>query len=278
MEELCQALAGMGKTLVFTSGSGVFMKDTRGDWVSDALAEDDPFEPAPFLVGRVEAERIVRAAAQTGVRGMVVRPPAIWGPGDNGQVVRVYRTVATTGAACYVGSGLAVYSSVHHDDLARLYSLAIERGAPGALYHAAGGEIPWRWIAEAVARDPGVPTRSLSMEEAHEMFGPVGARIYSACSRSLDQRSRTELGWRPVHLDMLSQVEEPRLRALAQPDPAGLKAGPSGHAFPGQCNLDASKSGRTVWKRIEARYECSSWGPAGRWERRSSRISSRPRT
>jgi hypothetical protein len=72
------------------------------------------------------------------------------------------------------------------------------------------------------------------MEEAHEMFGPVGATIYSACSRSLDRRSRTELGWRPVHLDMLSQVGEPRLRALAQPDPAGLEAGPSGHAFPGQ--------------------------------------------
>jgi nucleoside-diphosphate-sugar epimerase len=233
MEQLCQALAGTGKTLIFTSGSGVFMKMTGGDWISEALAEDDEFEPLPFMAPRVKAERIVRAATQTGVRSIVVRPPAIWGPGDNGQVARVYRTVATTGAACYIGPGLASYSCVHHDDLARLYSLAIERGMPGALYHASGGEIPWRWIAEVVARDLGVPTRSLSMDEANAMFGPAGAAIYSACSRSLDPRSRFELGWKPVHLDMLSQVGEPRLRALAQPEPAEHQDGPVGHSFPG---------------------------------------------
>lgn len=180
----------------------------------------------------IVAERVVRAAAESGVRTMVVRPPAIWGPGDNGQVARVYRTVAATGAACYIGSGLAVYSSVHHDDLARLYSLAIERGTPGALYHAAAGEFSWRWIAESVARDLGVPTRSLTAEEAQDIFGPLGATIYSACSRSLDPRSRRELDWKPIHLDMLSQVGEQRLRALAEPDPAD--GGSSGHAFPGQ--------------------------------------------
>ena len=232
MARLCEALEGTGKTLIFTSGSGVFMKDTGGDWVSDALAEDDAFEPVAFMSGRVEAEHVVRAAADLGVRAMVLRPPAIWGPGDNGQVARVYRTVAATGAACYIGSGLAAYSSVHHDDLARLYSLAIKRGSPGALYHAAGGEFSWRWIAESVARDLGVPARSLTVEEAKEMFGPVGAMIYSACSRSLDPRSRGELGWKPTQLDMLSQVGEPRLRALAELEPSG--GGSSGHAFPGQ--------------------------------------------
>ncbi|KNY24538.1 NAD-dependent epimerase/dehydratase family protein [Methylobacterium sp. ARG-1] len=234
LERLCQALAGTGKTLIFTSGSGVFMKRTAGEWTSEAMAEDDAFEPVAFLSERVRTERIVRAAAETGVRAMVVRPPAIWGPGDNGQVARVYRTVATAGAACYVGSGLAAYSCVHHADLARLYALVIERGVSGALYHAAGGEFAWRWIAEAVARDLGVPTRSLSMDEAEEMFGPLGAMIYSACSRSLDPRARTELGWKPVHGDMLSQVGEPRLRALARPAPDGPDAAPSGHAFPGQ--------------------------------------------
>jgi nucleoside-diphosphate-sugar epimerase len=234
VEQLIHALAGTGKTLLFTSGSGVFMKDNRGEWSSDALAEDDPFEPSAMMADRVDAERAVRAAADRGVRSMVVRPPVIWGPGDNGQVARVYRTVATTGAACYVGPGLAAYSNVHSADLARLYSLAIEKGTPGALYHAAGGEIPWRWIAESVARDLDVPTRSLSIEEAHEMFGPEATMIYSACSRSRDPRSRADLGWQPVHLDMLAQVGEPRLRVLAQPDPLQQDPTRSAHAFPGQ--------------------------------------------
>ncbi|CAO4136916.1 NAD-dependent epimerase/dehydratase family protein [Methylorubrum extorquens] len=77
LERLCQALAGTGKTLIFTSGSGVFMKRTAGEWTSEAMAEDDPFEPVAFLSERVRTERIVRAAAETGVRAMVVRPPAI---------------------------------------------------------------------------------------------------------------------------------------------------------------------------------------------------------
>ncbi|MBR8378794.1 NAD-dependent epimerase/dehydratase family protein [Burkholderia cenocepacia] len=214
---LCEALAGRGKTFIFLSGSGVFMQRTGGAWSPDSFAEDDPFVPEPLALSRVEAEGIVRAAAEHGQRSMVIRPPVIWGPGDNGPVASVYRSVALTGAACYIGSGLAAYSNVHSADLARLFSLAIERGKAGALYHAVAGEIPYRWIAEAVARDLGVKTRSLTMDEAAEVFGSFGALLQSACSRSRDPRTRTELGWKPTQLDLLSEIGEPRLRALADP-------------------------------------------------------------
>lgn len=217
VQALCDALAGTGRTLIFLSGSGVFMQRTGGAWSPDSFAEDDPFVPEPLALPRVEAERIVRAAAGQGLRSMVVRPPVIWGPGDNGPVASVYRSVAHTGAACYIGSGLAAYSNVHGADLARLFSLAIERGQAGALYHAVAGEIPYRWIAEAVARDLGVGTRSLTPDEAAEVFGPFGALLQSACSRSRDPRTRSELGWKPTELDLLSQIGEPRLRALAPP-------------------------------------------------------------
>ncbi|EKS9800471.1 MULTISPECIES: NAD-dependent epimerase/dehydratase family protein [Burkholderia] len=215
IRRLCDALAGSAKTLIFLSGSGVFMQRTGGAWSPDSFAEDDSFVPEPLALLRVEAEEIVRAAARRELRSMVIRPPLIWGPGDNGPVAQVYRSVALTGAACYIGSGLAAYSNVHGDDLARLFSLAIERGQPGALYHAAAGEIAYGWIAEAVARDLGVKTRSLSMDEAVKVFGPFGALIHSACSRSRDPRTRGELGWKPTRLDLLSEIGEPRLRALA---------------------------------------------------------------
>ncbi|MFC4276713.1 NAD-dependent epimerase/dehydratase family protein [Achromobacter aloeverae] len=214
---LCDALAGRGKTLIFLSGSGVFMQRTGGAWSSDSFAEDDPFVPEPLALPRVKAEGIVRASAAQGMRSMVIRPPMIWGPGDNGPVASVYRSVALTGAACYIGSGLATYSNVHSADLARLFSLAIARGQAGALYHAVAGEIPYRWIAEAVAHDLGVKTRSLTVDEAAQVFGTFGALIQSASSRSRDPRTRTELGWKPFQLDLLSEVGEPRLRALADP-------------------------------------------------------------
>lgn len=215
LRTLCDALANTGKTFVFLSGSGVFLQRTIGAWSPDVFAEDDPFTPEPLAAARVEAEGIVRAAADHGVRAIVVRPPVIWGPGDDGPVAKTYRSVAATGGACYVGSGLAAYSNVHSADLARLFELVLERGQAGALYHAVGGEIPYRWIAEAVARDLGVPTRSLSMDEAGEVFGPFDALLLSACSRTRDPRTRAELGWAPQHPDMLDLIGEPRLRALA---------------------------------------------------------------
>lgn len=214
LRALCDALAGTGKSLIFLSGSGVFLQRTGGAWSPDAFAEDDRFTPEPLAAARFEAEGIVRAAADTGLRTMIVRPPVIWGPGDDGPVAKVYRSVAAMGAACYIGAGLAAYSNVHSADLARLFEIVLDRGQAGALYHAVGGEIPYRWIAEAVAHDLGVSTRSLSMTEAEEVFGPFGALLLSACSRERDPRTRTELGWEPQYHDMLDQIGEPRLRAL----------------------------------------------------------------
>jgi nucleoside-diphosphate-sugar epimerase len=74
----------------------------------------------------------------------------------------IYRSVAVRAAACYVGQGLNTYSHVHIDDVTRLFTLALQKGRPGGLYHAVAGEVPKRWIAERVADDLGVraPARS----------------------------------------------------------------------------------------------------------------------
>ena len=212
---LLDALTGSGKSFLFLSGSGVLYQRTNGAWSADSFAEDDAFTPEPLAVARLETEQRVRAAARQGVRAMVVRPPLIWGPGDHGHVSMVYRSVSVTGAACYVGDGLATYSNVHIDDIADLFARALQSGEAGALYHAVAGETANRWIAEAVARDLDVPTRSLTMTEAAEIWGEFGALIMSVSSRVRDAVTRAALGWSPRHSDMLSEIGEPRLRALA---------------------------------------------------------------
>lgn len=212
---LLEAFAGSEKTFVFLSGSGVLCQRTEGAWSADSFAEDDAFSPEPLAAMRVETEGLVRAAAGRGLRAMVVRPPVIWGPGDHGHVPMIYQSVAATGAACYVGDGLAAYGHVHIDDIAALFARALEAGAAGALYHGVAGEIPNRWIAETIARDLGCDTRSVTMNEAAEIWGEFGALIMSVSSRVRDKATRRSLGWSPHHTDMLSEIGEPRLRALA---------------------------------------------------------------
>ncbi|MFF2086646.1 NAD-dependent epimerase/dehydratase family protein [Nocardia sp. NPDC058176] len=212
-DELIRALAGTGKTLVFLSGSGVLMQRTAGAWSPDVFAEHDPFTPEPLAEYRKAAEDSVLAAA--GVRSMVIRPGLIWGPGDHGHVSMIYRPVAATGAASYIGSGLNTYSHVHIDDVTRLIDRALTHGRAGGLYHAAAGETPNRWIAEQVAADLGVETRSLTTEEATEVWGEFGALIMAASSRIRAVAARRELGWHPEHTDMLTEIGEHRLRQLA---------------------------------------------------------------
>ncbi len=213
---LLDTLTGSGKTFVFTSGSGVLMQRTAGAWSEDTFTEDDPFTVEPLATERLAVEKLVRAAAERDIRGMVVRPGLIWGPGDHGHVSMIYRSVASTGAACYVGEGLNTYSHVHVDDVTRLFELVLARGAGGGLYHAVAGETPNRWLAEAVGRDLDRPTRSLSPAEAAAVWGEFGALIMGASSRIRAPRTREELGWAPRNGDMLTMVGEPRLRELAR--------------------------------------------------------------
>ena len=216
VESLLDAATG---AFVFVSGTGVFLQRTGGAWSPDCVAEDDSFAVEPLAAARFATEQATRAAAGRGLRAMVLRPGLVWGPGDHGHVSQVYRSVAATGAACFVGQGLNSYTHVHLGDIARLAASVLETGTAGALYHAAAGEVPSRWIAEAVARDLGCGTRSLTPAEAAQVWGDFGALVMGASSRSRDPRTRRELHWSPQHTDLLSTVGEPRLRALASPVP-----------------------------------------------------------
>ncbi|MFE4823541.1 NAD-dependent epimerase/dehydratase family protein [Streptomyces sp. NPDC056704] len=217
VQHLTRALTGTDKTLIFLSGTGVLLQRTAGAWSSDVFTEDDPFTLEPLADYRKDAEDTVLAAAGNGLRAMIIRPGLIWGPGDHGHVSMIYQSVAATGAACYVGEGLNSYSHVHIDDVTRLFSLALEKGRAGGLYHAVAGETPNRWIAERVAADLGVKTRSLTPEEAADVWGEFGALVMAVSGRVRAVRARQDLGWQPQHTDMLTMIGEERLRRLATP-------------------------------------------------------------
>lgn len=218
------AFEGTGKTFVFTGGTSMLSQRTDGDWSENTYAEDEPFVPRRQIAPRLAIENMVRAAAERGVRGICVRPPLVWGNGGSRVISDLYHSAKKTGAVCYVGRGLNVYSNVHVDDLADLYAKVLQKGVAGALYHAVCGEVSYRIMAETIARHLQVPTRSVSVKEAAEIWdkfsGPI---VYSSCSRTRCPRARQELGWKPSddHLDILDDCVNP---AYATDEDRGLPA------------------------------------------------------
>ncbi len=207
-DALIGALEGSGKPFVMTSGTAVLSHETpQGEWREETYAEDDPFTPPSWISMRVETENKVRAASRRGVRAMVVRPPLIWGHGGSKQVPAIFQSVKTAGAACYIGAGLNLYSHVHVDDLADVYRRALLRGEPGALYHAVAGEANWRTLARAAAKVRGVEARSVSIDEAKDIWGPfIGPLFFGVSSRSRAVASRRDLGWSPTRLDLEDDI------------------------------------------------------------------------
>jgi nucleoside-diphosphate-sugar epimerase len=212
---LIDVLEGTDRTLIFTSGTSLMSIPTGGDWDERSFAEDEPFEPRHQIAPRLEAEHLVRNAVERGVRGMVIRPPLIWGNGGCRMISDFYHSARLTGAVCHIGRGLNVYSNVHVEDLAELYRLTLEKGRGGALYFAVSGEVSYGVMARAIADTLRVGTRSVTVEEGCEIWDRFMARIVlCSCSRQRSPRAREELGWQP-RADRLDILEECRNPAYA---------------------------------------------------------------
>jgi nucleoside-diphosphate-sugar epimerase len=213
---LLKALRDSGKSFIFTGGASVLSEPTAGEWSDNSFAESDSFIPRRLLAIRAETELMVRTAAQSGIRAMVVRPPLVFGHGGCKVISDLYHSARTTGAVCYVGRGLNAYSSVHVDDLVALFDLALRRGSAGSLYHCVSAEANFRSMAEAIARGLGVGTHSLTVEEAQKVWDKFsGATVFASCSRVRSPVARLELGWRPQadRADILAECLHPAYAA-----------------------------------------------------------------
>lgn len=210
VSSLIESCRGSSRQLIYTSGTGVLgIESHDGQWSDYTFAEDDPFPfPAtPTRSWRLPTEDLVRVAGREGVNAIVIRPPLVYGRGASVQVPAIFRSARKTGAACYIGAGRHLYSNVHVDDLAELYWLAANLGTPGALYHAVSGEADFRSIAEAVAFVVGCETRSVSFEEACDIWGlSIAAIALAVNSRSIARRTKSELGWIPTHFDLIEDI------------------------------------------------------------------------
>ncbi|KQV25382.1 3-beta hydroxysteroid dehydrogenase [Rhizobium sp. Root1203] len=193
IEAMGAVLEGTDKPIIVTTGlSGL----PRG------ASEDD--RPNPTAPRRSEAA--ARTLIERGVRAGIVRlAPSVYGIGDYGFVPMVAGFARRTGVSAWIGDGRNCWSGVHRLDAARIYRLALEQGLPDTVYHAVADEpVPFRQIAEVVARQLGLPAASRPAEHFGGFASMVGADMAASSART-----RALLGWTPTGPGLLTDIDQP---------------------------------------------------------------------
>ncbi|WP_010185870.1 SDR family oxidoreductase [Sphingomonas sp. PAMC 26605] len=197
---LGEALAGSDRPLLITSGVGI------GDPGDGEPAREDVFNdrhPNP----RVASEALAQTLLADGVDVRVVRLPQVHDTVKQGLITPYIALAREQGSVAYVGEGANRWSAAPVGDVARLYRLALERGTRGARYHAVAEEgVSARAIAEMVATGLGLPTVSLSPEQAPAHFGWF-ARFASMDLRASSAWTRAQLDWMPTGPGLIADLQ-----------------------------------------------------------------------
>lgn len=184
--------------------------------------EDAPIQPADYYQRtKYEAEPVVLGARGQGMETVIIRPAAIYGPGDPERFFMIFKRVAR-GTFPMFGSGRTLYHPLYIDNLTDAFLLCLRpEVGNGRAYLIADQEYyPIEEIVRAVARALEVPVRiphfpvlpvvvlGHLMEQLCRPFGvapPIFPRRvdWYRQNRAFDiSRARTELGYVPrVSLD-----------------------------------------------------------------------------
>ena len=166
IETLGAAIESTKKPFAVTAG--VAFLDAAG---LVAVEADPAFSPSDTYPRASEAA--ANALSDRSIPTSIMRlPPSVHGKGDHGFVPMLIDIARRTGRSAYIGNGHNAWPAVHVSDAARAFRLAVECGPRAETYHAVAEQgIPFREVAEAIAKGLDVPCVSQSVEEARNHFG-----------------------------------------------------------------------------------------------------------
>lgn len=200
IETLGTAIESTKKPFIVTAG--VAFLDAAGPLTVEA----DPAFPPSGTYPRA-SEAAAMALSNRGIPVNIMRlPPSVHGKGDHGFVPMLIDIARRTGRSAYIGDGHNVWPAVHVGDAARAYRFAVERGASAETYHAVAEQgIPFREIAEAIAKGLGIPCVSLSVVEAQDHFDWFFG-FASIGQRASSDWTRARLHWNPTGPGLLADI------------------------------------------------------------------------
>ena len=207
VEAMGAALAGSNRPFVLAAG-------TAGLAQGRPATENDGLVPTEEMRANPAGLRQATALLALSLRGIGVRsvalrfPPTVHGDGDNGFISILVGIARQRGVAGYVGDGENRWAAVHRSDAARAARLALESAPAGSVIHAVAEEgVPFRSIAEAMAKGLGVPASSVAPADAAAHFAFLGHFVASDTPAS-SAITRELLGWRPTGPTLLEDLAE----------------------------------------------------------------------
>lgn len=183
---------GRCRALLYTSGMSVY-----GDHGENWIDETTPAAPSAIGAYKLLGERHVLEAHRAGVPALVFRPGLVYGL--TGVFVDHFLAPASRGRLSYVGSGANYHPTIHIEDLAAAYSLALARPPVGSVLNIVDDDpLPMRVLGEVLLEAfGGGRTRSAPAWLVGIFAGKPLARMLTESYRARNARARDTLGWAP---------------------------------------------------------------------------------
>lgn len=155
------------------------------------VPEQSPLEKTgnPYGDAKVEAERLCRQFADTGLPLAVLRPTIVYGPFSDLWTVRLARQLRAKGQIVPRDGGEGICNLVYVDDVARLVELCLVRPeAVGEAFNANGAErVQWHEYLEALRESLGISEMRTEGRAATKLRALALSPIRSAASFAMDR-------------------------------------------------------------------------------------------
>jgi nucleoside-diphosphate-sugar epimerase len=144
------------KSFVHISAAGVIMDD-KGSRVrnADERARTYPDSFSGYIASKAQAEEVALAANKPGFRTIALRPPAVWGPGDN--FSKLLPEAISSGKFAFIDQGDYPFATGHVNNVIEGVQCALERGQGGRAYLIRDQEVTtFREFVGLIANSQGV--------------------------------------------------------------------------------------------------------------------------
>lgn len=212
VDAIASGIAGTSKHLIVTAGTLQVVPDPDGHETDESAATNVETTFKRHLV-----EDHALKLSSKGVKVTSIRlAPYVYGRAGSG-VARMMSMGVKLGGLITVDGGKNRTTTVHVDDAARLYLLALEKGAGGEAFNASGAtDVTAGELYSAIGKAVGVKVDDLSFDEAKGRMGEMVSWFLKAENRASGEKARRVLGWEVKEMGVLDEIEKGSYKAFAE--------------------------------------------------------------